>query len=307
MEVTKFLFGEVEAKPFLKWAGGKSQLLPVLRELYPPELRAGDIHRYIEPFLGGGALFFDVIQGYEVEEAHLFDINEELILAYSVVKHEPEALIDGLVAYRTHYLERNESDREKFFYELRHQYNQNRQAIDFATFGHDWIARAAQMIFLNKTCFNGLYRVNRSGTFNVPFGGYRNPVVFDEANLYAASRLLKRANLHIGSYADCAHYVDDKSFVYFDPPYRPLTKSASFTAYARSGFGDTQQKALASLFCKLSQRTRAKMMLSNSDPRHANPDDSFFDDLYAGQYIQRVLASRMINSKGVGAEKSANS
>ncbi len=297
------LLCEGQAKPFLKWAGGKSQLLPALRALYPQELRTGKIHRYIEPFLGGGALFFDVMQGYSVDEAHLFDINEELILTYSVVKHDPLALADALAELRARYLAREPDERRLFFYEIRSRYNEARFKIDLDQYGVNWVVRAAQMIFLNKTCFNGLYRVNRSGAFNVPFGGYRNPLVFVEDNLHAVSRLLSRATLHRGSYADCAPYVTDETFVYFDPPYRPLSKTASFTSYSRSEFGDTQQKQLAAFVVEMNQRTKAKLMLSNSDPKHADRHDLFFDTLYAELEIQRVLATRMINSDGEGRGK----
>lgn len=291
------------ARPFLKWAGGKSQLLPALRGLYPPELHLGGIGRYVEPFLGGGAVFFDVVQNYAVEDAHLFDINEELILAYSVIKQDPQALINELGQMRAQYLQRDETAREALFYSVRHKYNEARNTMNWSRYSEKWIHRAAQMIFLNKTCFNGLHRVNRSGFFNVPFGGYKNPVIFDEGNLLAVSQLLARATLHRGPYTLCAEYVTDDTFVYFDPPYRPLSNTSSFTSYSRDKFGDPQQKELAGLFTRLASDSSARLILSNSDPKHANPDDTFFDDLYAGFTITRVQASRMINSNGEGRGK----
>jgi len=270
LAIVEPLLSEGQAKPFLKWAGGKSQLLPALRALYPHELRSGKIRRYIEPFLGGGAVFFDVMQGYSVDDAHLFDINEELILSYSVVKHDPLALADALAELRARYLALGIDERGILYYDVRSRYNEERCQIDFDHYAAGWVTRAAQMIFLNKTCFNGLYRVNRSGAFNVPFGGYRNPLVFLEDNLRAVSRLLMRATLHRGSYAECAPFISDESFVYFDPPYRPLSRTASFTSYSRTGFGDTQQQQLAEFVAKMNRQTKAKLMLSNSDPKHAD-------------------------------------
>lgn len=292
-----------QSRPFLKWAGGKSQLLPAIRARYPAELRAGQIRRYVEPFVGGGAVFFDVMQSFVVEEAHLFDANEELIVAWSVLQRDPEALIAELAALRSRYLALDDEGRAALYYAVRDAFNSARAGMDFARYGASWIARAAQIIFLNKTCFNGLHRVNSAGHFNVPFGAYKNPILFDEENLRAAARLLARATLHHGPYSRCADYVTDDSFVYFDPPYRPLTQTASFTAYSRHKFGDEEQRQLAALFAALAHKTRARLMLSNSDPRHTNPADSFFDDLYAGFSIERVLASRMINSKGEGRGK----
>ena len=287
----------------MKWAGGKSQLLPALRARYPAELRDGQIRRYVEPFLGGGAVFFDVMQGFDVEEAHLFDANEELILAYAVIQRDPDALIGELTLLRAQYLTLDETERAALFYAVREQYNAARRAMDFDRYAADWIVRAAQMIFLNKTCFNGLHRVNSAGLFNVPFGATRNPVIFDEENLHAVSKVLGRATLHQGPYIRCAEFTTGASFVYFDPPYRPLSQTASFTAYSRDKFGDVQQRELAVLFASLARNTDARLMLSNSDPRHADPNDAFFDDLYAGFTIERVLASRMINSRGEGRGK----
>ena len=160
-----------QAKPFLKWAGGKSQLLAQFRLHYPPELRSGTIHRYIEPFLGGGAVFVDVAQRYDIAEAHLFDINAELILTYTVVQREPRRLIEAMAGHRRHYIAHDDGGRSAYFYQVREHYNAQRSLIDFAVFSDAWISRAADMIFLNKTCFNGLFRVNASGGFNVPFGG----------------------------------------------------------------------------------------------------------------------------------------
>jgi DNA adenine methylase len=288
------------ARPFLKWAGGKSQLLSQFRLHYPPELETGAINRYVEPFLGGGAVFLDVIQNYPISESYLFDINEELILAYSVVQRAPQMLIEALTSLRAYYLLQDENGRLNYFYAIREQYNLQRQTINFEVFSDVWIERAAYMIFLNKTCFNGLYRVNASGSFNVPFGRYVNPVVFEEQNILRISELLKTATLRIGRFQDCGQYITDSSFVYFDPPYRPISKTSSFTSYARDKFNDNNQRELADFFRKVSRSTRAKMMLSNSDPTNIDPTDTFFDDLYEPFNIYQVSASRMINSVADG-------
>jgi DNA adenine methylase len=159
-----------QAKPFLKWAGDKSQLLPQFRQCYPPELNSGTIHHYVEPFLGGGAVFVDVAQKYDIAEAHLFDINEELILTYMVVQREPRRLIEAMAGHRRHYVAQDDVSRQDYFYSVRELYNVQRTTIDYQVFSDAWINRAADMIFLNKTCFNGLYRVSASGGFNTPFG-----------------------------------------------------------------------------------------------------------------------------------------
>jgi len=292
-----------QAKPFLKWAGGKSQLLAQFRLHYPPELNSGTIQRYIEPFLGGGAVFVDVAQRHNIAEAYLFDINEELILTYTVVQREPQRLIEALTGHRRHFVAQDDVSRSDYFYAVREHYNVQQSAIDFQCFSDAWIDRAADMIFLNKTCFNGLYRVNASGRFNVPFGRTVNPEVFEEQNVLRVSELLQRAKLCVGGFASCQPFVTDNSFVYFDPPYRPISKTASFTAYARDKFDDNDQRSLARFYARMATATRAKLMLSNSDPRSLAPEDRFFDDLYAEFQIHRVSASRMINSVAEGRGK----
>jgi DNA adenine methylase len=284
------------AKPFLKWAGGKSQLLAQFRRHFPAELSSGAIHRYVEPFLGGGAVFLDVAQRCPIQESHLFDINEELILSYTVVQRDPLALIEQLTNHRQHSASLDEAERSNYFYCVRDRYNTHKRSVDFRNYSAAWIERAADMIFLNKTCFNGLFRVNASGMFNVPFGRYRNPVLFEEQNILAVSQLLQHATLQIGSFSDCDSLVDATTFVYFDPPYRPISQTSSFTSYSNPKFGDDEQRRLAHFFADLAARTGAKLMLSNSDPKNLNPADDFFDALYASFTIHRVSASRMINS-----------
>lgn len=288
------------AKPFLKWAGGKTQLLPQYRRYYPAELASGVIGRYVEPFLGGGAVYLDIVQRYRITEAHLFDINEELILAYSVVQRDPQALIGQLTNHRQRYSSLDEPARSSYFYYVRERYNDHKRSIDFHTYSSAWIERASDMIFLNKTCFNGLFRVNAAGHFNVPFGRYKYPTIFEEQNILRISQLLQNATLHTGDFASCEAWVDEHTFVYFDPPYRPISPTSSFTSYAQSGFNDKDQRELARFFASLSTKSGAKLMLSNSDPKNFDPDDNFFDDLYAPFTIHRVTANRMINSVGDG-------
>jgi DNA adenine methylase len=291
------------AKPFLKWAGGKNQLLEQLRANYPVGLESGRITRYVEPFLGGGAVFLDVMQRSPSAQAFVYDINPELLVAYTAVQRDPAGLIDRLTDYRRQYLEKDETGRTEFFYGRREHYNAQKAAIDFGVFSPAWIERAADLIFLNKTCYNGLFRVNSAGRFNVPFGRYVKPEIFDADNIWAVSQLLQRATMRCGGFETCRDVVDDNTFVYFDPPYRPISTTSSFTSYAADRFGDDDQRRLAGFFTDLTANTRAKLMLSNSDPKNNDPDDHFFDDLYAGFNIRRVSASRMINSVGGGRGK----
>lgn len=285
-----------EAKPFLKWAGGKSQLLAQFEAYYPPQLAAGKISRYIEPFLGGGAVFLSIAQRYSFQQAYLTDINPELVLVYCVVQRAPFGLIEELEQHQKAYQHRDEAARKDYYYTVRDQYNAQRREICFDHYTSDWISRAARMIFLNKTCYNGLFRVNGKGEFNVPFGRYKNPAIFDAENLLRVSALLQRAEVRHAPFTACEQWVDEDTFVYFDPPYRPISQTSSFTSYSSDRFDDAAQIALAEFFAHLHRQYGAKLMLSNSDPAPINPDDDFFDRIYKGFNIHRVWASRMINS-----------
>lgn len=278
-------------------------MLPQLRGHYPPGITSGEIMRYVEPFLGGGAVFLDVMQRSSVNEAYLFDINPELIVAYTAVQRDPQRLIELLAEYRDRYAGLDEAGRSQFFYAVRRHYNEQKTAITFATFSPAWVERGADLIFLNKTCYNGLFRVNAAGHFNTPHGRYIKPEIFDADNLLAVSHVLQRASLHLGGYEACAEVVDANTFVYFDPPYRPISRTANFNSYAADRFGDEQQRSLAALFARLHTETGAGLMLSNSDPMNIDPNDHFFDDLYASFNVRRVKASRMINSMVRGRGK----
>jgi len=278
-----------EARPFLKWAGGKSQLLNQLGAYLPQQI-SEEPFTYIEPFVGGGAMLFYMLQHFcNIRKAVINDVNEDLILTYRIIKDDVEALITNLDKYEKDYLAITDQEgRSQIFYEVRERYNQHLG---------DSIERASQLIFLNKTCFNGLYRVNRRGQFNVPFGKYANPTICNAKLLRADSQLLQSAQVVIsqGDYAQTVQHIDGLTFVYLDPPYRPLDATSSFTAYSKGDFNDDDQRALAAFCHQLSERG-CFWMESNADCSAKNPNDTFFEDLYADYKIERVYASRFINA-----------
>lgn len=286
---------ETIAKPFLKWAGGKGQLLETFTNFYPKELKTNHIKNYYEPFIGGGAVFFDVVQKYSIDAAFLFDINEELILTYNVVQKDAGKLVEQLAGLQNKYFRLNQHERSEFFYKVRDEFNKNRLKTNYSKYSEKWIKRAAQIIFLNKTCFNGLFRFNSKGEFNVPAGRYKNPKILDEQNLLNASKILGIAEIRKADFSEITNLIKPSSFVYFDPPYRPLNKTSSFTSYSKNIFGDEEQKQLAAIFSELHKKG-INLMLSNSDPKNYNPDDCFFDELYKKFHISRVSAKRSINS-----------
>ena len=285
------------AKPFLKWAGGKGQLLEAFQRFYPNELREGKIETFCEPFVGGGAVFFDIVLKYPVKSALLSDNNEDLILTYLVIQKEVQNLIEKLYRFQNQYLKLNEEKRTEYYYNVRQQFNTQKRSLNYNRFSAKWTERAAQIIFLNRTCFNGLFRFNSKGEFNVPQGRYKNPKIMDAENLLKVSELLSVAEIQKADFREIKHRVNENTFVYYDPPYRPLNQTSSFTAYSKDAFGDPEQIALGELFSELNQRG-VKQMLSNSDPKNHNPEDHFFDDLYKDFQIYRVPARRVINSAG---------
>jgi DNA adenine methylase len=286
-----------KAKPFLKWAGGKRQLLATIDGRFPPELPQGQIRRYIEPFVGGGAVFFHIAGHYQVAEFYLSDTNPELILAYQTVQRDVDALIAQLAELEADFLSLQTADQEQFYYDVRDQFNEQREAIDYDRFSPDWVQRTAWLIFLNRTGYNGLFRVNSSGGYNVPFGRYIRPKICYPKRLKVVAQSLQPVTIRQGSYRQWAGCADAHTFVYFDPPYRPISATASFNSYSRHPFDDEAQLDLADFFRQLDNQG-AKLMLSNSDPKNENPDDGFFDNAYAGYTIERIPATRQINSKG---------
>lgn len=284
-----FLSAQVRAKPFFKWAGGKTQLLEQIKNYFPPELGRGEIKRYVEPFVGSGAVFFYIAQTFRVKELHIGDLNEELVLAYKAIRKDVKGVIQLLTEMQEEYLSLSSTRQQDKFYEVRGDLNRKRAEIDFAKFGPAWVERTAELIFLNKTCFNGLFRVNGKGEFNVPFGRYKSPTIFSADNLRAVSEILQSTEIRVGDFAQYGKTVDEKSFVYFDPPYRPISATSNFTSYSKQDFGEQEQERL-SKFYKLLAKRRAKLMLSNSDAK-----DNFFEKHYKDFRIYRVQANRLIN------------
>lgn len=278
--------------PFLKWAGGKSQLLGELSARFPKNLGT-TITKYAEPFVGGGAVLFYILRNYKLDEIYISDINAELLNVYIQIRDNLETLIQHLQEIQDTYLPMETEARKEFYYEKRERYNQLK---------HDGVLdteMATLFIFLNRTCFNGLYRVNSKGGFNVPMGAYKNPTICDADNLKAVSAVMQNVKVVCGSYEESESFIDDKTFVYFDPPYRPLSTTSSFTSYTEGDFNDEDQKKLAD-YCRKLNEKGAYILASNSDPKNTNPDDNFFDDLYSDFTIERVGAIRMINSKTQG-------
>ena len=280
-------------RPFVKWAGGKGSLIPQITKYYPFELKNGRIEKYVEPFVGGGAVLIDILQKYEVQEAYAFDINKDLINCYNVIKFNVEDLIQKLEKKEKEFLSLDNEKRKNYFYDVREEYN------SYVLDAEPNVKRASEFIFLNRTCFNGLYRVNRNGKFNVPFGKYKNPTICDSSNLRNLTKLIKDVLFEYGDYKKSEGIIDRNTFVYFDPPYRPLSDTSGFTSYAKEDFNDEKQKELAEYFNLLSTRN-AKLMLSNSNPKNVDSNDNFFEDIYRGFNINEVSAKRMINSNSEG-------
>ena len=273
-------------KPFLKWAGGKTQLLEIISANLPIELINGKITRYVEPFVGSGAVLFFLLSKNLIKEAFIFDINKNLINLYKTIKNNVEELIETLELYENEYKLKNTNERKVYYYEKREEYN---------NIENDLIKKSALMIFLNRTCFNGLYRENSAGKFNVPFGKYKNPKICNKENLLSVSKALKIVNIYHGDFEESIRFINNRSFVYLDPPYKPLNKTSNFTAYSKYSFTDKDQIRLKLFFDNITKKG-AKALLSNSDPTNGNKDRYFFDELYKGYKIERILAKRTINS-----------
>ncbi len=274
-------------KPFIKWAGGKGQLLGEIRRHYP----AKNINKYCEPFIGGGAVLFDLLSQYSFNEVYISDTNKELINTYRVVKGNVHELINILSQIQKDFWPLDENERKSYYYSVRDEFNGLKCS---KSFGID-VRQAALFIFLNRTCFNGLYRVNSKGLYNVPIGSYKKPTICDADNLKNVSNALSNVAIHLGDYSESFSFIDEKTFVYIDPPYRPLTVTASFTSYNETLFDDKEQIRLAE-YVKTIDSLGAKVVASNSDPKNVNEADDFFDVIYSPYNIQRVNATRMINS-----------
>jgi len=280
---------KIELKPFLKWVGGKTQLINEIEKFLPAD---GEqiLTKYAEPMVGGGALLFSILSKYYFEELYISDINPELINAYTVVRDNVDSLVSKLSEMQAIFLPMNENGRKYFYYNARDKFNALQLSKETA------VEKAALFVFLNKTCFNGLYRVNKKGQFNVPMGAYKNPTICDENNLRNISQALQNVKIVCGDYTLSESFIDKDTFVYLDPPYRPISETSAFTAYNTDSFDDNEQIRL-SKFIERIDKVGAKIVLSNSDPKNVNPDDMFFDDLYKSFKIHRVEATRAINSK----------
>ena len=290
------------ARPFLKWAGGKRATARCVHRRIPRELSEGTLGlcRTLRRWWSG---ILPLQQHLQVQRVPHIRHQRRTILTYSVVKSDVCALIDYLAGISDDYLTKDDLGRKDFYYAMRDTFNRAKETIDFGKYGEGWIERAAQLIFLNRTCFNGLYRVNLQGGFNVPFGRCRNPTILNEDVLRADAELLRNTTIHHGDFAQSEQYVSEDTFVYLDP-HPALNRTSTFTRYAKEGFTDEEQRRLAAYYARCDARG-ARLMLSNSDQERRPVRRS--DDLYAGYRIDRVPARRMINCNGDGRGGSARS
>lgn len=294
------------AKPFLKWVGGKTQLLNEISILYPFGMK---INKYIEPFVGGGAVLFNILNTYEwfLNDVFISDINADLINCYAVVRDKVDNLIKTLSKYETTFLSLNTEERTEFYNKKRKRFNEIKTRYSLKekndciiyhknnNYSRYQIEAAALLIFLNKTCYNGLYRENLNGEFNTPIGKYEKPEICDTTNLYACSEKLQGAFICACDFETALSFASKDCFVYLDPPYRPISDTSAFTSYANVPFNDEEQKRLSECVYELNDRA-AQFVLSNSDPHNTDINDDFFDDLYSEFSIKRVQAGRAINS-----------
>lgn len=277
-----------KAKPFLKWAGGKTQLLATIDSFLPDAFKIEHEITYIEPFVGGGAMLFFMLQKYpNIKRAVINDINKHLVNTYKVIRDKPSSLIEFLSILQNKYRELNDYELKKEFYlNIRNKFN-NEKLPD--------VEEAAYMIFMNRTCFNGLYRENSKGGFNVPFGKYPNPTICDASLILSDSELLQRVEILNGDFSITQNYIEGYTFFYFDPPYRPLDATSCFNSYVKEAFDDNEQRRLYDYFAYLSANG-CNCLLSNSDGRGRNGANTFFDELYKKFIIKRVYAKRCINA-----------
>lgn len=279
----------ITAKPFLKWAGGKSQLINAISKSLPEIFYTEKSITYIEPFIGSGAMLFWFLKTFpNIQHAIINDINPDLYKAYSTIKREPKNLIDLLSLLQIKYFSlKDEESRRSFFMEKRELFN---------TRNLDSLQNTSLLIFLNRTCFNGLYRVNSKGLFNVPFGKYNNPKICDPKTILADSKILQRVTILNADYSETLKHANlHNTFFYFDPPYKPINKTSSFNAYAAGCFNDSEQERLK-YFCTEIDNLGHLWLLSNSDLKNMDENNAYFDLLYKDFKISRVLASRRINS-----------
>lgn len=276
------------AKPFLKWAGGKTQLIPQIEKIIPSQFHK-EKFTFIEPFVGSGAILFWMLNNFpNMEKAVINDINADLINTYKTIASKPKELISVLESLQNEYhsLDLKEVEKKEYYYEKRELYN---------TRNTEKSTQAALFIFLNRTCFNGLYRVNKSNGYNVPMGSYKKPTICDSENILAVSKALQRVEILCGDYQKTLDSISQNSLFYFDPPYKPLNETSSFNSYAKDEFNDLEQIRLRD-FCAKLDIMGHQWILSNSDVKGKDINDNFFDDLYSQFIINRVDAKRSINA-----------
>jgi DNA adenine methylase len=276
------------AKPFLKWAGGKTQLIQEIQSSLPIQIKS-DKFTYIEPFVGSGAILFWMLNEFpNLEKAVINDVNTDLINTYRTIASKPNELISVLNTLQNEYhsLVNDQEKKKEYYYDKRKLFNKREL---------EQSGQAALFIFLNRTCFNGLYRVNRKNEFNVPMGSYKQPTICNSENLLAVHNALQKVEILCGDFEETLNHTSANSFFYFDPPYKPLSETSSFNSYAKDEFNDLEQIRLRD-FCQKLEDLDHNWMLSNSDVKGKNPDDNFFDDLYANFFIERVEAKRSINA-----------
>lgn len=260
-----------EIPKFVKWAGGKGQLLEQFKPLFPKKF-----NRYLEPFVGSGAVFFYIVQNFKPKEIIISDTNKELINTYEIIRDDVERLIVELKQHKEYHM----AEGKKYYLTIRATNPKDLPTLE----------RAARFIYLNKTCFNGLYRVNSKGKFNVPMGSYKNPDIVQEDRLRLVSELLKNVIIKVMSFEKVLDFAKKEDFIYFDPPYYPLKNKKSFTTYTKDSFMEKEQELLSDVFKKLDEKG-CSVMLSNSDTK-------FIKDLYPNYNIHLVQATRMINCNG---------
>lgn len=276
------------AKPFLKWAGGKTQMISDIKKALPKEITKSNF-TYIEPFVGSGAVLFWMLDNFpNIQNAVINDINEDLINTYRIIASKPKELISILqiLQYEFHSLETKAEEKKEYYYKKRELYNTRKEEKS---------GQAALFIFLNRTCFNGLYRVNKSNGYNVPMGSYKKPTICDDQNILAVSNVLQKVEILCGDYEATLNNTSTNSFFYFDPPYKPLSNTSSFNSYAKDEFNDEEQIRLRN-FCSKLESEGHKWMLSNSDVKGKDTNDNFFDEIYSEFSISRVKARRTINA-----------
>ncbi len=276
------------AKPFLKWAGGKTQLITEIEKSLHYETTNKNF-TYIEPFVGSGAVLFWMLNNFpNLKKAVINDINEDLINTYRTIASRPKELISILQVLQNefHGLEGKDEQKKEYYYQKRELYNTRKE---------EQSGQAALFIFLNRTCFNGLYRVNKNNGYNVPMGSYKKPTICDDKNILAVSNALQKVEILCGDYEKTLNVATTNSFFYFDPPYKPLSNTSSFNSYAKDEFNDEEQIRLRN-FCSNLEKQGYKWMLSNSDVKGKDTNDNFFDEIYSEFLISRVKARRSINA-----------